>query len=213
MEVIYQIIDYISLISPIILLIGIFVFISNKNKSITSKYIFILFLCGLIIDILSRFLAKKYNNNLICINLYRIIELIILYQIIKKNSTDFKPFINYILALLIFFNLFEIYEIDFLNHLEYQSYSIAINSIFLLFLCLNQLIKDINSEDTHNQNKLFLFLSLYFILNAFLNLPINFLINYNNYIIFIIWLINIINITILYSYLVYQLWKNGKTQT
>lgn len=213
MELLYQIIDYISFVTPIILLIGVFSYIYVKNKTNTNRLILYLFLFGLIIDILSRIFAKIYNNNLIFINIYTIIDLIILYLIIKENSTNFKKYYHLIFSLVVLFNLYEFTSINFSNPIEYQSYSKSLNSIFLLFLSLIQIIKAINLDLTNNKKySILIFLCIYLTFSAFLNIPINFLINYSNYTIFIIWLINSININLFYSYLIYYIWKSGKTQ-
>lgn len=212
MELIYQIIDYLSYTTPIILLAGFFLCIYLKNKSKTNQLILLLFILGLSIDILSRIFARLYNNNLVFINIYNIVDLVILFLIIKSNSPNFKKGYWVFFVLILFYNFYDLFSIDFNKPLEYQSYSRSINSIFLLFISLLQLVKDIISNEFDQNKQLLIYLAIFLILNAFLNIPINFLINYSNYTIFIIWLINTININFFYSYLIYYIWKSGKIQ-
>lgn len=211
MDLIYQIIDYLSFTTPIILIIGIYICVYQKNKSNTNRLILYLFLFGLIVDVLSRVFARLYNNNLVFINIYNILDLIILFLIIKTNSHNFKKGYWIFFVLILFYNFYDLFSIDFNKPLEYQSYSRSINSIFLLFISLLQLVKDIISNEIDHNKQLLIYIAIFLTLNAFLNIPINFLINYSNNTIFIIWLINTININFFYSYLLYYVWKSGKT--
>ncbi len=212
MDFIYNIIDYISYTNPIIAVIGLILFIYKKPKFNLVNIIVIFLILGLAIDISSRYLATLNQNNLICINIFNLVELSCLYLFIKKISLKLNPIYNYFVLALIGYNLYELFTINYSNPILYQSYSKPINSLFLLYLALIQLYKSIKHDNNVSNRTSLIVFTIFFTLNSFLNLPINFLINYNNYVIFIIWLINTMNTNFLYSYFVYLIWKNGKTQ-
>lgn len=211
MDLFYYIISYISFISPIILIMGVVCCIFHRVKSIKLRTIGLFFLCSLLIDILSRFIAYKTGNNLFLINCYNMIELIFLYLIIKQNSPSLSSKINLIFLIILGYNFYEIYTSEYLDHTQYQNYSNTVNSLFLLILSLNQILQDLKSDKITFSNNIFVYISIYLTFRTFLNLPINFIINYSDYLILIIWLFNIINISFFYSYLLSHLWKNGKT--
>jgi hypothetical protein len=212
MDFIYNIIENINITNPIIAIIGLVLYLYKKPKFIIADYIFTFLLLGLIIDLISRYLAHVYNNNLICINIFNLIELTLMFLIIQKISIKLSKTYTYIAILLLIFNLYELFTANFSNPLLYQSYSKSINSLFLLLLALIQLYKSIKDDNNVKNRISLIVLTIFLTLNSFLNLPINFLINYNNYVIFFIWLINTLNANFLYSYFVYLIWKDGKTQ-
>lgn len=212
MEFIYLFIDSTSYITPFILVLGILLSYERKNFDATIKVLFFYCLLGLINDLLSRLSSHYMGSNLMFINTYNLIELVCLYWIIKLNSTHITKLYHYIFAIFILYNAYEFWVIDFKDFNQYQSYSKSVNSIFLLIISLIHITKDLKTDKEFYLSKLFTFLIIYLTFNAFINLPINYLVNYDNIIIFIIWFLNMLNINIFYTFIVYHLWKNGKTQ-
>lgn len=175
---------------------------------------FIIFLgLSLMNDLMSRVVSHLIQNNLLFINTYNIIEVVCLFAIIKANSIKFNQYIKYLLLPILLYNFYELIFTDYIDYTNYQNYSNSINCIFLLIICFSQLVKHIKSEKYGITYQLYIFLIIYLTFSTFLNLPMNFFVTYSNDIIYVIWLTNIINVSAFYSYIVYLLWKNGKTQT
>lgn len=212
MDFIYLFIDYTSYITPIVLVFAILLSYKRKNFDYTVKVLFYYCMLGLTNDILSRLSSRLMGSNLIYINIYNLIELVCLYLIIKSNSIHINKLYNYIFGIFILYNAFEFWVIDFNNFEQYQSYSRSINSIFLLIITLIHITKDLKKDEEFYLSKLFTFLIIYLTFSAFINLPINYLVNYDNIVIFIIWFLNMLNINIFYIFIVYHLWENGKIQ-
>lgn len=168
---------------------------------------------SLLNDLLSRIVSHYIQNNLLFINTYNIIEIICLFLIIKSNSINFHRYIKFLLLPILLYNFYELLFTDYLDYTNYQNYSNSINCIFLLIICFSQLVKHIKSENYSLNYQLYIYLIIYLTFSTFLNLPMNFFVTYNDNIIYVIWLTNIINVSAFYLFIVYLLWKNGKTQT
>lgn len=210
---IYLAIDTFSYITPLILIIGIIVFYVKRTQKTSLKFFILFLILSLSNDLLSRVVSHYYQNNLIFINTYNIIEVVCLFLIIKANSINFSPYLKLILLGILFYNFYELVDTDYQDYSKYQNYSNSINCIFLLVVCFSQLIKHIKTEKYGLTYQLYIYLIIYLTFSTFLNLPMNFFVTYNSDIIYIIWLTNIINVSAFYTYIVYILWKNGKTQT
>lgn len=210
---IYLAIDTFSYITPLILIIGIIVFYVKRTQKTSLKFFILFLILSLSNDLLSRVVSHYYQNNLMFINTYNIIEVICLFLIIKANSINFSPYLKLILLGILFYNFYELVDTDYQDYSKYQNYSNSINCIFLLVVCFSQLIKHIKTEKYGLTYQLYIYLIIYLTFSTFLNLPMNFFVTYNSDIIYIIWLTNIINVSAFYTYIVYILWKNGKTQT
>lgn len=211
MESIYLFIDYSSFSTPIILLLSIIFGYKGKNFDPTIKVLFYYCILGLANDLLSRLSSRLTGSNLLFINTYNVIELVCLFLVIKLNSPYLKKFYNYLFVFFLCYNIYEFIVIDFKDFEQYQSYSKSINSIFLLIISLVHIIKDLKADKDFHLSKLFIFMIIYLTFNAFINLPINYLVNYDNMVIFVIWFLNMLNINTFYTFIVYHLWKNGKT--
>lgn len=195
------------------MILGIVVYYIKKSHK-TSFNLFIIFIVlSLFNDLLSRVVSHLFQNNLMFLNTYNIIEVTCLYLIIKANSIDFKSYFKYILFAVLIFNSYELIATDYQNYTQYQNNSNSLNCIFLLIISFYQLIKHIKSEKYGLNYQLYIYLIIYLTFSTFLNLPMNFFITYSSDIIYVIWLANIINVSAFYSYIVYTLWKNGKTLT
>lgn len=210
---IYLAIDTFSYITPLILIIGIIVFYVKRTQKTSLKFFILFLILSLSNDLLSRVVSHYYQNNLMFINTYNIIEVVCLFLIIKANSINFSPYLKLILLGILFYNFYELVDTDYQDYSKYQNYSNSINCIFLLVVCFSQLIKHIKTEKYGLTYQLYIYLIIYLTFSTFLNLPMNFFVTYNSDIIYIIWLTNIINVSAFYTYIVYILWKNGKTQT
>lgn len=210
---IYLAIDTFSYITPLILIIGIIVFYVKRTQKTSLKFFILFLILSLSNDLLSRVVSHYYQNNLMFINTYNIIEVVCLFLIIKANSINFSSYLKLILLGILFYNFYELVDTDYQDYSKYQNYSNSINCIFLLVVCFSQLIKHIKTEKYGLTYQLYIYLIIYLTFSTFLNLPMNFFVTYNSDIIYIIWLTNIINVSAFYTYIVYILWKNGKTQT
>lgn len=211
MEYFYFFVSYFSLLSPLILSLGIISCLYFKFKPLEIRTVGIFFIFSLIIDICSRYFGFKVGNNLFFINCYNTIELIFLFLIIRQNSQKIHPIIYGVFIFILGFNSYEFFTTEYLDHTQYQNYSNTVNSIFLLILSLSQMVQELKSDKIEFSKNIFVYLSIYLVFRTFLNLPINFIINYDDFLILLIWLINILNISCFYGYLLSYIWKNGKT--
>ena len=211
MEYFYAIVSYFSFLSPIVLTIGIILCFYYKFQTKEIKTVGLFFIFSLLIDFMSRMFGYKVGNNLFFINCYNTLELIFLYLIIKQNSQRVLSFVHVIFLIILGFNIYEFFSTEYLDHTQYQNYSNTVNSLFLLILSLTQMIQELKTDKIEFSKSIFVYLSIYLVFRTFLNLPINFIINYDDYLILVIWLINILNISSFYGYLLSYIWKNGRT--
>lgn|GEM_PF-2821542 len=215
MELNLFIIDILSYISPVILLIGCLIAMPILKKYPKSKLVrlfTLLLIFSFLNDISSRISAFYFGSNLIFINSYYFIELLLIFLFINDKDNNYKnPFFRTFLFVVLF-NIYEFFTVDFNDFLKFQSYSKSINALFLLIVSISVIIKKIQDEKLLGLHKIIYLLPIYLTINALFGLPLNILVNYNYETIYYIWLINNINSITFYIVLIYTLWKFGKIQ-
>ena len=215
MELNLFVIDILSYLSPIILLFGSMVALSTFKKYPNSKlvkFFSVLLLFSFINDIISRIFAYHFGSNLIFINIYYLVELLLIFFYLHNKSLKYKNIFFGIFLFVFLFNMYEFLTVDFNDFTKFQSYSKSINALFLLIVSISIIIKQIQDEKQLVLNKVIYLLPIYATINALIGLPLNILVNYNYETIYYIWLINNINSIIFYIVSTYTLWKFGKTQ-
>ena len=211
MEIIYYITDILSYIPILVLIVSVLINFRNI-KCFTKKHLalYILISYALINEVLSRIVSQITSNNLIFINLFAIVYLTTLFAYMYYSNMRYKKIKTTIFAILFMYNLYEIFYINYTDLKIFQTYAYIINSIFLLFISIFQLLSKMEDDNYISFNE-YMFIA-FFAMVTIINLPINIIINYNDILVYILWILNIITVTAFYYFLSNYLWKFGKTQ-
>lgn len=214
-----QIWYYLSLLTPITLLLGIIIGICKfKYMCVSFRFVFYYLGMCLVVDLLYRYFGyySDFKYNLFIIPVFGLFELIIfskLYYsyILRSRSNILVVFI--VLALLGVFS-----ELLFVNRLlhqkNFQSFGKVIADAAIIFYCLMFYWKLFNGtipivKEHRNLNVAVL---VYFSINLILFLPINFLVNESMSVVFLFWVLNLVSVILFYLVLIYLIWQNGKTR-
>ena len=166
---------------------------------------------SLIIDRIAIILENTSKNNLILFSLLSIIE-IITFSIVYYNFIQAKKFVLFVAILGVTYMLIELAIIN-PNHLvSFQSYSKIVASFLIVIMGFKYIIDQIKKElAIHNRNLHFIIIS-YFSLELILLLPLNFLINVTSNVVLYIWYLRLCVNLLFYIYLIFFIWKSGRTQ-
>lgn len=207
-----RIVQYLPVLVPLISLLGCFLGVCYFKK-LHFRYRMLVFLLfySLMNEGFSYFSALFWGSNLVFLTLYSSVELILIYLFLREDITQKKK-TDILFSGIMLFNLYEIFSTDYQNFNMFQTYSRTLNSFFLLALLIFVIFKQLNKDQFDVSNKLYFALPFYLTINAILFTPLNLLINYNDIGVFIVWTINILNVIVFFSFLIYQIWKLGKTQ-
>lgn len=214
-----QIWTYVSLLSPIILLMGIFIGLYNfKHLSASLRFLFYYLVLCLAVDLLFRYFGyySRFKYNLFIVPIYGFFELAIfskLYysHILRSRSNIFIAFI--VLALLCVSS-----ELLFINKLlhqkSFQSFGKVIADATIVSYCILYYWKIFNGSISIVKEYRYLNVAvlIYFSINLVLFLPINFLVNASMSIVFLFWVLNLVSLILFYLVLIYLIWQNGKTR-
>jgi len=213
-----DILSFFTLLAPLILLTGVSVGIHfyKKVDVLRKTLTFYLFLM-LLLDLSARFMGEVYGNNLVFIPIYGFFELFMFssfyYFLGIKDNLKIKILLFSILFLSFAFTLWEVIKVYNLPIVEFESYSKVISTLVIVLLSLGFFLekiymkKDISPDMFMLNSGILLFYSL----NLIIFLPIDFLIN-GNELKFYFWLVNLIFTLAFYTFLIWSIWKNGKTQ-
>jgi len=212
----YGFIDTLTLLAPALLLLGIaagayyFKSLDRAHKTIT-----IYLLVALIADLMSRGYVVIYENNLVFILLFSLLELILFSSLyftlfLRKRN----PFLIGLTAAGTLFIIWELFSLKFASVEQFQSYSKVVDTFLIVLLSVSfffEKIRDKNSQvwEFFQLNSIIL---LFFSLNLLFFLPINFLINETSNLKFYFWLGNLAVTLIFYLLLTREIWKNGMTR-
>ncbi len=209
-----------SLTSPISLLGGIFIGVKYyKNLDYIFKFILFYLIASLFTDIIYRYLGffSNLKYNLFMIPVFGFIELFIysnLYYrgIFRSKSIPLLVFIVILHVLIIS----ELFFIKNLFHLKsFQSFGKIIADASIILYCLLY-YWSLFKEKISIQPSLIIFNAasiIYYSINLFIFLCVNFLVNENIKLVIIFWSINLISMVSFYIILTYLIWQNGKTQS
>ena len=214
MEVIF---DILSFLSPLSLSIGLvmgIIFFSNSDSK--SKVLLVYFIISLIIDILNRYwgyiLESHYNLFLIpVLGLLEIIVFSILYFYFFCSYKKILTFIIVICTAILFRDIFS--ALNF-NPGEYTTYGkVFVNFAIIVYSLISITIMIKEPEQKTRSFQLFNYgVLIYFSINLLVMLPVNFLVNAPMGYVLAFWFLNLIITILFYSLLVYLLWQNGKTR-
>ena len=212
-----EILYYITYISPLILTIGlilggIYFYELNTIHQLLLGYLLI----ALIFDLLSRFVGESFGNNLIFIPLFGFFELLIFSFI---YLIFLVPDRNVALALITGMGLcyigLEIWHLKNKDAQEFQTYARVVDAFILVLMSIIFYVRKMNEDKTIVPGVFMLntLVLIYFSLHLIFILPINFLINESSQLKFYFWMVNLFVTVVFYSFIIYLIWKNGKTQT
>lgn len=208
------IIETLTLGSPLILFFGIILGLKYYARLDDFHRLLLLYLfVALIIDLLGRIMAFYFNNNLILIPIFGLLELLLLSSIYFKYLIGIKNKLWAIpIAILVLFNLYEILNLINIEPKDFYCNSRVLDSLAIVIMSIIFYIKTIANEDPIKPGLLFLntIIFAFHSLNLILYLPINFLINEQSNIKFHFWSISLFLTLIFYVSMIRIIWMHGK---
>lgn len=209
----YQFLDYLTYLSPALLLTGIGIGMYRyKSLDLSHKMLLLYISVALCTDLTSRIYGHLFGNNLIFIILFSFFELIIftiLYQFCffeKKSRTLF------LLTLVASgFIIWELGSLHKINPKQFQSYSKVMDAFVILLYTLTYFFQKVGKYKTTQTEQLRLnaAILIFFSLHLLFFLPINFLINVSSGVKFYFWMANLVLTLIFYAFINWEIWKNG----
>ena len=183
---------------------------------LTTIYRYLLFylVVCLGVDILSRVLGELYGNNLALIIVFSFFELMCFYFLFRRCYFKRRVLRHSIMVLLASLYMFgEIFLLYNVSVQEFQSYSKTLGSFVIVLMTVDFMFELVRGKNLNNRllraNSIFIF---YFSINMIFFLPINFLINVPSSIKFYLWYANLFVTVLFYSFIVWELWRNGLKQ-
>ena len=206
--------DDLTMLSPLILLfgIGLGLFFFSKLEKV-HRILLLYLIAAFVVDILSRVLAEFYNNNLILIPIFGLLELLILSWLFFKYLLEVQSKWWYVLiGLLVIFNLKEIIFLMDVKPKDFYCHSRVLDSLVIAVMSLVFFIRQINFDDQGKRGFLLLstIIFAFHSINLILYLPINFLINETSNIKFHFWGLSLVLTLIFYISIIRVLWIHGK---
>jgi hypothetical protein len=202
-------------IVPLLLVVGIVVGI-YYYCFLPLKYRYLLAYFGicLLIDVLSRVAGKLFENNLVLLIVFSLLELLFFYVFFRVcyfRRNVLKHTILVIAGCL--YMMTEIFLLDKIAASAFQSYSKTLSSFLILVMVIDYLFDSLRHKGNVAESipELAAFI-IYFSINLIFFLPINFLINVSSELKFYFWCINLVVTILFYLFLVREIWKNGSTQ-
>jgi hypothetical protein len=198
-----------SLISPIILLIGITVGLYRikflQNEVLVIWLYLIICFC---IDLISR-VSVSNHNNLYLIPWLGMLELMLFSMYFKIKNTGNVIFVLNLLGVL--YVLSELIFLKWKSVSDFQPYARTVSSSLIVISSMKFTL-DIIRRDFRirrietNLNTVIL---IYFFIQLISLLPLNYLVNQPSYLTISIWFFNLIVHLLFYVYLLIYLWKSG----
>ena len=199
----------------IILLFGVILGVLYYSRLENIHRILLLYmLVALIIDILGRIMGHYFNNNLILIPIFGLLELVILSRLYLKHLIVIKNKYWLIpLGLLILFNLVEIFTLINVEPKDFYCISRVLDALAIVIMSIVFYVKLIASDSPIKPSFLFLNSVVFAFqsLNLILYLPINFLINVESNIKFHFWTTSLVLTLIFYIAIIRIIWIHGKS--
>lgn len=193
---VFAVLYYYKFLLPVYKLIGIYLFIS-----------FITDQMGIVV-------ARFFNNNLILIIVFALLELLI-YSCIYLVISGRKLFLIISTSLACCFIFFEILYTNPADSENFQPYARVVSSFFIVLFALNYFYETIAYTHHHSQQSylnLNTLILIFYVLNFIYFLPINFLIDESSNTPFFFWIGNCSLTLLFYSLLTVLLCIHGKRQ-
>ena len=195
---------------PFVLIVGIISGALNLRSK--NRYAIFLYLSlGFIIDMASRFLPGFQSNNLILFSFLSFFEVVI-FSFMYGEKLKKAVWLQVLTAAGLIYIACEAIILDTTDLANYQTYARNVSSLLIVLMALQYIFSELKEGSTLKGDVLHFALLFYFSFEFMLLIPFNFLINASATSIMYIWTARVILLFIFYSYLIYYLWSNGKTQ-
>lgn len=214
-----QLWSLISAISPVVLLIGVIAgIIYFKQLKASYRLVVIYLAICLVTDLFCRFWGyfSDLKYNLFLIPIFGFLELVVFsilyYRYIFRNKSN--SLLLFIAAMFLLI-LSEIAFASKLFHREtFHSYGKVIADASVVFFCLLYYWKVFKGQIPINSeyNLLNAVVFVYYSVNLFIFLAVNFLVNAKLTFVIFFWAVNLISMVLFYLILIYLIWQNGKTR-
>jgi len=212
-----QLWNIVSFVSPIVLLIGIIVGLLYFSQLNTTYRLITAYLSiCLVMDILCRYLGaySHLKYNLFMIPIFGFLELFIfsfLYysKILRSNS---KPLLLFIATMHLLILIEIVFALKSFHKESFQSYGKVIADAAILYFCLLYYWKVVKGQIPLDSeyNILTALIFIYYSVNLFIFLAVNFLVNEKISVVIFFWAVNLISLVLFYLALIYLIWQNGK---
>lgn len=182
--------------------------------SLKYRYLLVYLAICLLIDLLSRLAGRLFENNLVLLIIFSLLELLFFYVFFRVCYFRRKVLKHIVLVTAA--SLYMILEIFLLSKIAvtaFQSYAKTIGAFLVLVMVIDYLFDLLRRKEDRagNVSELAAFI-IYFSINLIFFLPINFLINVSAAFKFYFWCVNLVVTILFYLYLVREIWKNGLRQ-
>lgn len=209
----YQFLDYLTYLSPALLLTGIGIGMYRYKSLVLSHKMLLLYISvALCTDLTSRVYGHLFGNNLIFIILFSLLELIIFTTLYQFCFFEKKSRTLFLLTLVASgFIVWELGSLHKINPKQFQSYSKVMDAFVILLFTLTYFFQKVGKYKTTQKEQLRLnaAILIFFSLHLLFFLPINFLINVSSGVKFYFWMANLVLTLFFYAFINWEIWKNG----
>ncbi len=212
----YDFIDYLTYLSPAALLLGIslglwlFRRLDDAHKIVTLYLVI-----SLMTDLLMRLFAYLYNNNLVLILIFSLIELLLFAVLYFRLLLEKRYPVLLILVIIgALFIGWELLNLKFFSIPQFQSYSKVVDTLLVVLLSITFFFECLRKEKSARWHffRLNAVILGFFSLSLIFFLPINFLINEKSDFKYYFWIGLPIATIAFYLFLTREIWKNGTTR-
>lgn len=166
------------------------------------------------IDVMSRIFGLALHNNLVFIPLFGLLELGMFTWLYWRYFLQGQPKTLLVLpAIGMVFIGWEFYKAGWADPHKFHAYSRVVTPVIIVFLSILH-YKEIGMQSPLRLENMRLnaAILLFFSLSMVFFLPVNFLINVPSEVKFWFWLANLLLTLTFYTFLILEIWKNGKIQ-
>ncbi len=169
---------------------------------------------ALVIDVLSRIFGIVLHNNLLFIPLFGFLELVFFTWLYFRYFLPSQSRLLLIVPVVALgFIAWEFYQAEWIHPLSFNAYSRVVDPVAVVFLCMLHFREIGNTVPLPVERmRINSAILLFFSLSIVFFLPVNFLINVPSQLKFYFWLANLILTMTFYTFLIFEIWKNGKTR-
>lgn len=212
----FELIDWMTLSAPAVLLAGIITgFYYFRSLDTAYRIITFYFLTAFLTDIASRLYVFTHADNMIFILGFSLAELVlfsVLYHLVFLKKLHHLLLAGILTG--VFFIIWEIFNLRFTPIKQFQSYAKVVDTFLIVLLSVVFFLENVHA-DKQVQWPLFRLNAIilgFFSLNLIFFLPLNFMINESSGLKFYLWMINLVVTVLFYIFLTWEIWKNGLNQ-
>ncbi|MGQ3014854.1 MAG: hypothetical protein ACT6QS_14180 [Flavobacteriales bacterium] len=209
----YEIIDWLTWLVPLILAAGIIKGIIHFRKLFpVSRIIAIYLFAAFTTDILSRIYIYTYKDNLVFLFVFGLAELFLFGMLYIRYILQKRKFLFLVLMTAgASFILYEMYSLRSVPVEQFQSYTKPLVAFVTVLLALSFFLEQVRSAELPDRRILRLNAGVLFYASFTLVffIPLNFFITRQTDLTFVFWLGNITCTLVFYVFLTLELWRNG----